>query len=215
MSGMVGLSRRGSIAASRPRGVSINYASFPVKPAGIVDVAITPGAGVSTVASNALVESNSSAVNGTYFSAAVFPDEMATNLYVPRIRNANRNTTDRGIGCGMSNAAGTIIVYFIIASNTTAATIQTWTGGTRTTQATQGSIFTTSSADLLSLVPAVESGHYRYTLHKNGSATALTWLDSSDIIGVPGKYPCATFRHIYSASQFASQGIGALTAADI
>lgn len=215
MSVMVGLSRRGSIASSRQRGVSVTYASFPTKPAGIVDVAITVGAGASTVAANVLTESNSSASNGSYFSAAVFPDQMATNLYVPRIRNAYRNTSDRGIGCGMSNASGTSIVYFIMAGNSTAATIQTWAGGTRTNQASLGGLFSTSSADMLSLVPAVESGHYRYTVYKNGSATALTWLDSTDVIGVPGKYPCGTFRHSYSSGQFVSQGIGALYAADL
>lgn len=215
MSGMFGLARRGTIATSRLKGKSIEYLSFPSKPAGIVDVAMTAGAGASLVSSNVLTEGNSSASGGTYFSAAVFPDEMNTSLYAPRVRNANRAVSDRGIGCGMSNSSGTSIVYFIMSGNSVAATIQTWVGGTRTNQVSQGSLFSSSNADWLSLVPSIESGHYRYTVYKNGSATALTWLDSTDVIGIPGKYPCATFRHSYSGGQFASPGITSLTAADI
>lgn len=215
MSGMMGLSRRGAIAASRLKGKSITYASFPTKPVGIVDVAITSGAGVSGVASNVLTETNSTAVNGQYFSAAVFPDEMATNLYVPRVRNANRNSSDRGIGCGMSNNTGNRIVYFIMSSNSTAATIQTWVGGTRTVQVSLGGLFSTSASDWLSLVPSIDSGFYRYTVNKNGSATALTWLDSAGVIGTPGRFPAAAFRHSYSSGQFVSQGIAALEVMDL
>lgn len=215
MRAMANLSRRGSIAASRVKGVAISYASFPTKPVGIVDVAITSGAGTSGVSSNILAETNSITVNATYFSAAVFPDEMMSHFYIPRVRNANRSATDRGIGCGMSNATGNSIVYFIMCGNSTAASIQTWTGSARTIQASQGGLFSTSASDWLSLVPAIESGHYRYTVHKNGSATALTWLDSTDVIGIPGKRPCVTFRRTYSTGHFASPGAAAFEAVDI
>jgi hypothetical protein len=215
MSGMIGLARRGSIASSRQKGVSVSYASFPTKPAGIVDVAITAGAGASLVSSNVLTEGNSSTTNGNYFSAAVFPNQMGTNLYIPRVRNANRASSDRGIGCGMANSTGTSIVYFIVCGNSTSATIQTWVGGVRATQVTQGGIFSSSNSDWLSLVPTMDAGYYRYTVHKNGSATALTWHDTGSVIGVPGKYPCAAFRHTYSFGQFVSPGILALEAADI
>lgn len=215
MTGMIGLARRGVIASARSRGVVASYASFPSKPAGIVDVAMTVGAGASTVNSNVFTEGNSTATGGSYFSAAVFPDEMGTSLYAPRVRNANRAVSDRGIGCGMANSAGTSIVYFIMCGNSTAASIQTWVGGTRAIQTSQSGLFSTSSSDWLSLVPTLESGHYRYTVHKNASATALSWLDSADLIGVPGKHPCVTFRHSYSGGQFPSQGVAAFSAADI
>ncbi len=215
MSGMFGLARSGTIASSRQRGASVSYASFPTKPSGIVDVAITTGAGASTVSSNILTESNSIASNAVYFSAAVFPDQMNTNLYIPQVRNANRATTDRGIGAGMSNSSGNAIVYFVMCGNSIAATIQTWAGGTRTVQASTGGLFSTSSSDWLSIVPSIESGHYRYTVHKNGSATALTWLDSADVIGTPGRYPCAAFRRAYSTGHYASPGVAAFAAADI
>lgn len=52
-----------------------------------------------------------------------------------------------------------------------------------------------------------------YTVYKNGSATALTWTDSTSVIGTPGRHPGGVFRHAYSGGQFTSPGIHAYAAA--
>jgi hypothetical protein len=204
----------GTLAASGKK--SYNYTfSGTTKPAGIIDVAINAGAGTTSVSGGIIREGNSTASNGTYHTASIWGNVMNTSYYTVSATNGALSTTNRGFGPGMSDSAGTKIVYVIVCSNTSAATIQTFVSGTVTTQASLAGLYATTSTDIITLVPTVSAGLYTYTVYKNGSVTALTWTDSSSVVGLPGRYPCGVFKHIYSSGQFTSPGIRAYAAADI
>lgn len=209
--------RHGALASSGAVAKkTISYASFPSVPAGTLDVAITSGAGVVGVTSNALRENNSTATNATYRSAAVLPDAMSSSLFACTVTNANLSTTDRGIGPGCFSADGTKGVYAIMCGNTNAHRIYSWAGGVNTSQVTAGTpVFTTSSTDTLTLSPSVAAGVVTWTLLKNGGSTGLFWTDSAHVVDLPGPHPAACFQRFYSGGHFPSPGIKALTATDL
>lgn len=209
--------RRGALAsAGAVAKKTISYSSFPSVPAGTLDVAMSPGAGVVGVTSNALRETNSTATNATYRSAAVLPDVMGSGLFACTVTNANLVTADRGIGPGCFSADGTKGVYAIMFGNSNAQRIYSWAGGVNTQQAIAGTaVYTASSTDTITLQPSIAAGVVTWTLLKNGASTGLSWTDSSHVVDLPGAHPAACFQRFYSGAHYPSPGIKALTATDL
>lgn len=205
----------GTLASSNKKAYSFTF-SGTTKPAGIIDVALNSGASnTTTVASGIIREGNSTAVNGTYYTLSIWGVLMNSSYYKSSVTNGLIANTDRAMGPAMSNATGTTVVYAVIRGNSGSSTIATAIGGTITIQSTTTTVFSNASTDVISLVPTISGGIYTYTVHKNGTATSLTWTDSTNIIGIPGKYPGGVFRHVYSSGQFLSPGIRAYAANDI
>lgn len=212
--------RRAAVAASRIVGggggaTSVSYASFPTKPAGIVDVAVTAGAGASTVSSNTLVEGNSAASTAGYNSVAVLPDVMASSLFAVTVTVGALSVAanNRGVGPGASSADGSVCVYARLASQSTTAAIFTCIGGVETQRASVASQLA-NTGDTITLTPTVTGGVVTWTATKNGApiGAGLSWEDSGHVVDLPGPHPAVAFRHQYSGGQFTSRGVSALSA---
>ncbi len=187
--------------------------SGTTKPAGLTDIALTTGAGGTTVASGILREGNSSTSNGTYFTLTQWGFQMETPIYISTVTNGGLSSTDRGIGAAMSDATGSKVIYCLFHGNSQPAAIETHISGVRASRATLSGNFI-AAGNTISLVPSVSGGIYTYTVHKNGSPIALSWTDSGGLIGTPGPYPGAVFKHIYSGGQFGSPGVSGYNVAD-
>lgn len=212
--GSVGLTVTPSIGMGAK--ATTTYSSFPTVPAGTVNVAITSGAGAVQASSNTLQEGNCLASNGPYYSAAVLPDSMATDLFSVEVTVGALSgaASDRGVGAGVFSADGTVGVATIWQASSSTAVIRSWSGGSFTTQASLGSQ-TANAGALIKLVPSVSAGVVTWTVYLNGVATSLTWTDSAHLVDLPGRHPAAMFRRAYNFGQYPSRGVAALTAADI
>lgn len=211
----VGLAVTPSIGMSAK--VTTTYASFPTVPAGTVNVAITSGAGAAQASSNTLQEGNSNASNGPYYSAAVLPDSMATDLFsvAATVGALSGTASDRHVGAGVFSADGTVGVMTFWPSASGTASIHTRVGGTFAERATRGSS-TANTGDVIKLVPTVSGGVVTWTVHLNGVPTSLSWIDSGHVVDLPGRHPALTFRRAYVfPNQYPSRGVSAFTAADI
>lgn len=196
---------------------TLNY-TFTALPTGLVDVAITAGAGVAAINSNAIRETARSSGSGYFYSAALMPVDMGTELFVVTVTNAAQSSSQRGVGAGVFSADGTKGVFCIFKGNTSGPELNTWVGGVMTTQATVSGVYSTSSSDQLALEPSVDvDGVVTWTVTKNGGAVGagLSWTDDGHLIDLPGKRAATCFKHQYSGGEFYSPGISALTASDL
>lgn len=194
---------------------TLSYPSFPTKPGGL-DVLQTAGAGAATVASNTLTEGNSSTSTGGYNSAFVFPEDMAITTTISvtvTVGALGVAANNRAVGPGVFSADGTKGVFVRFASASSTASLITWLAGAETSRTTSTQVANTG--DTVTLTGTLSGGVWTWTVKKNGGAdiAALTWADSSHLADLPGTRPAAAFRHQFSASQFPSRGISALTAA--
>ena len=190
---------------------ALNYSFADGKPGGMVDVAVTAGAGISQVVSSTLQESNSTAVNGGYNSVAVMPDSMAVTTTISvtvTVGSLSVTANNRAVGPGVFSADGTKGVYFRFASQSSTAVLCSWSGGTESTQKSLASQVA-SAGDTLTLTGTLSGGAWTWTCKKNGGAdiVGLTWADSSHVIDLPGVKPGVAFRHQYSSSQYGSRGV--------
>ncbi len=192
------------------------YSSFPTVPSGTVNVAITSGAGAVQATSNTLQEGSALASNGPYYSAAVLPDAMATDLFSVKVTVGALSgaAADRGVGPGVFSADGTKGVATVWQASSSTAVIRSWSGGSFATQGSLGSQ-AANAGDIVELVPSVAAGVVTWTVHLNGTPTTLTWTDSGHLVDLPGRHPAAVFRRAYNFGQYPSRGVAALTAADI
>lgn len=215
--------RRGAQASQNSNAdtglASVNYSAFTASQVipGLISIPCSgsntfkTGTSIGVNASSILTEPNSATINGTYRSFCIFPERMKNQPYSVSVGNANRATTDRGIGCGMSNDDGSVAVFCLVQGNSNAPNICTWAGGVFTNQAT-GSGFSTAGTDIIKLGMALGGdGFYTYTAYR-GATVLATWKDSANVIGTPGRHPIASFRHAYSSAQYPSPGIKSLSA---
>lgn len=187
---------------------------FASVPSGLVDIKSPSGSGATTVNSGALREAGSSASNGTYFTIGILPDSMPTNKFSTEVTLKGASSSDRGVGGGASNAAGTAMVFCVL-SGTVNGEIFTIIGTTRTSRASFN-IKATAAGDVVTMVPTVDgSGIVTWTAWKNGVATGLTWTDTAGLVGLPGNRPVIVFRHAYASAQYYSPGISAITAREL
>lgn len=190
--------------------------SGTTKPPGIVDVLMTAGAGASIVTSSTFVEGTSSNSNGGYNSALVMPEQMASSIFSVTVTVGALGTAanNRAVGPGIFSADGTVGVFARLASLSSTATLNTWSGGTETARSTLGSQ-RANTGDTITLTVEVSGGVATWTVTKNGSAlgSGLSWTDSSHLIDLPGNHPAIAFRHQYSASHFISRGVTTISAA--
>lgn len=190
--------------------------SGTTKPASIIDVAVDTGAGTTTVSGGVIREGNSKTTNATYFTASIWGVQMGTNYYSSTVNSGNLNSTNRFVGVGMSDATGDNIIFCAVPSQNGGYTSIISTriaGGARTTRATSTSTYV-SGTQTVALIPTISAGVYTYTVYVN-NVSKFSWTDSGGVFGVPGKYPCGMFGHIYSSAQYGSPGISAYAAADI
>ena len=193
----------------------MTYLSFPAKPAGTVDLLITPGAGPSRVVSNTLQESNSTAVNGGYNCAAILPDLMAiaTSVSVTiTVGSLSVAANNRSVGPGVFAADGSKGIYLRFASQSSTAVLIAW-NGTSETQL-KSSTQVASPGDTVTLTGTLSAGIWTWTVKKNGGAdiAAFTWSDTAHTIDLPGMKPGIAFRHQYASAQASSRGVSALSA---
>lgn len=200
---------------------SYSYAfSGTTKPASIIDVALNANASnVTTVASGVIREGNNAGTtNGFYYTLSLWGVQMATNYYTSSVTNGLLQNTDRAVGPAMSDATGSKVIFTSHPGTSGNATIITVIGGVMTTRFTSSSATyrSSSSTDVLAIIPSVSGGIWTYQAYKNGSALAgMSWTDSLNEFGTPGVYPGGVFRHTYSVGQYGSPGIKAYAAADI
>lgn len=217
--GMARKIHRRVVAAAKAVGISVSLTfSGTTKPAAFVDVGLGANAPTSTTMSGGILKENApAAVDGTYYTITIWGDQMGTTFYSSEVTNgASGPSSDRGIGPGMANAAGTLALFAIVFANTTAARLFFWNGTTLTQVGTTQATFSSSGTDTLKLVPSLSAGVWTYTLWKNGVATTVAWTDSSAQFSPPPKYPCGAFRRIRSAgAAYPSPGIKAYAAVDL
>lgn len=209
--------RVGAVAAARRQKRSIAYTfSGSTKPAGITDVAMGSFAPTTTSVSGGVIREDGSlgGVDGSYHTAAVWGEQMATDLYSSQVTNGGLNTSNRGVGAGLSTANGSKIVAVVMRGNTDPATLITWISGTLSQRAALAGLYATAG-QTISIVPSLSAGIWTFTAYKNGSPTGLSWTDSGAVFGTPGRYPCAVFNHLYSFGQYSSPGVSAYAAADL
>lgn len=189
--------------------------SGSTKPPGIVDKATTAGAGASLVTSGTLQEGNSSTSNGGYNSLAVFPDEMASSEFevTVTVGSLSSAANNRAVGGACASADGTVAVYCRVPSSSGTAVIGTYVGGVETDRATLSSQ-SAVPGNTITLTPSVSGGVVTWTVTKNGAAlgAGLSWTDSGHLVDLPGVHPAVAFRHQYSAGQYPSRGVTALSA---
>lgn len=196
--------------------LGITYPSFPSVPAGTVSVALNSGAGSVQVSSNTLQEGNSAASNSGYYTAAVLPDAMATDVFAVEatVGALSGAAGDRGVGPGLFSADGTAGVMTFWPASSGTAYIHSRSGGAFTQRASVGSQ-TANTGAVIRLVPTVSGGVVTWNVYLNGVLTGLSWVDSTHLVDLPGRHPAAVFRHQYNFGQYPSRGISALTAFDL
>lgn len=212
--GGVGLSVTPSLGMAAK--ATMTYSSFPAVPSGTVSVALNSGAGSVQASSNTLQEGNSAASNSGYYTAAVLPEAMATDVFSVEatVGALSGAAGDRGVGPGVFSADGSVGVMTFVPASSGTAYIHSRSGGAFTQRASLGSQ-TANTGALIKLVPTVSAGVVTWTVWLNGVATSLTWTDSGHLVDLPGRHPAAVFRHQYNFAQYPSRGVSALTAADI
>lgn len=194
---------------------NLNYSFSSGKPGGMVDVALTAGAGPTVVTSNTLREGNSTASNGGYNSVAIMPDSMAiaTSISITvTVGSLSVVANNRSVGPGIFSADGSRGIYLRFASQSATATLNTWVSGTgETPQKTSTQVAT--AGDTLTLTGTLSGGVWTWTVKKNGTdIPAFTWSDSAHVIDLPGVKPGIAFRHQYAAGQAPSRGVTNITA---
>ena len=215
--GTMAASTKKRVATMVGKSSQISYvAPFGAVPSGLFNIKSPSGSGSTALNGTTLREAGSTASNGTYYTVGVLPDKFEGAFFSVEVSAAANASTDRGIGGGCSNDDGTAIVFFTICGQGgVTANIQTIIGTTRTSRATFN-IQSTLATDLLKLVPTIDgSGVVTWTMHKNGTATGLTWTDTGHAIDLPGKHPAIAFRHVYNGGQFYSPGIDSMVAVDL
>lgn len=192
--------------------------SGTIKPSGIIDIPLTTGASnATTMSSGILREGNSIASNGSYYTLSLWGVETSTDFYTSSVTNGLIASTDRAMGPALSNSDGSKVICSLHTGNAGSSTITTFIGGVMTHRftSTSATFRSSSSTDVMTLVPSVSGGVWTYTVYKNGTALAMSWTDTAGDFGAPGKYPSGMFRHTYSTGQYVSPGIRAYSAADI
>ena len=213
---MAAISKRvtATMAGERSLAVVSYPGPFASVPSGLVDIKSPSGSGATTVNSGALREAASSASNGTYFTIGILPDVMPTTKFSTEVTLAAASGSNRGVGGGASNVAGTAMVFCVL-SGTVNGEIFTIIGTTRTSRASFN-IKATAAGDVVTMVPTVDgSGIVTWTAWKNGVATGLTWTDTAGLVGLPGNRPVIVFHHAYVGAQYYSPGISAITAREL
>jgi hypothetical protein len=181
------------------------------------NLAMTTGAAATghTIISGILRESNSTISDGQKYSAYVLSDVLNTDVFEVTAGNAALSTTDRGIGPGVFNSDMTKGVFVIISGNTHNCRIHTWNAGVVTIVGTTSGSFSTSSSDIIKLIPTINAGVVTWNVYRNATLLGANWVDSTHIMDIPGHRPAGCFRRLYSNGHFASPGIKSLSAVDL
>lgn len=203
--------------------------SGTTKPTGFVDISsqiASPGTNdlaASTVASGTLDEgTNASAGNITAYMITLLPDQTTTVLQDVKVTvgalHTNATNIGQGCACAFNGTTASADGVFCIGVGSTGGSfieqIYSKVGNTITPQASQSS-GTITAADVFEVKMTVASSIYTYTLYKNGTATGLSWTDSSSVI-TPGKYGGAAFMNSKtSGTDHNSRGVTRIQLADM
>jgi len=178
-------------------------------------VAINAGAGNVIVGSDGLTlqEDNRTSGTGYFRTFLVLPDEMATSRFAVTVTVGalSVSASDRAVGGGCTNAAGTKAIFVMVPQASGFASIRTWDGTTLTNRVTVTAVAV--PGDKITIQPSVSSGVVTWTALKNGTPIAgLAWSDSTHVLDLPGTRPAPYFTHAYSFGDFHTRGIAALSA---